>query len=146
MTDTDIAPVVASRRTAPPRLRLARLRDLSLLPVIALLLLIGFIVSPNFLTRGNLFDVLQQCTELSLLVLGEAMVLIAGRMDLSLESTVGVAPVLAVWLVVPAHGGRFAGLGLLPGWSTVPVCLLIGALIGLINGVVATKIKINAFI
>src|SRR5205814_10245246 len=83
---------------------------------------------------------------LSLLVLGEAMVLIAGRMDLSLESTVGVAPVLAVWLVVPAHGGRFAGLGLLPGWSTVPVCLLIGALIGLINGVVATKIKINASI
>ncbi len=146
MTDTDLAPVVAPGRAAPPRLRFARLRDLSLLPVIALLLLIGFIVSPNFLTRGNLTDVLQQCTELSLLVLGEAMILIAGRMDLSLESTVGVAPVLAAWLVIPAHGGRFAGLGVLPTWSTVPLCLLIGALIGLINGLVATKIRINAFI
>src|SRR2546423_15568147 len=132
MTDTDIATAVAPGRTTPPaRLRFARLRDLSLLPVIALLLLIGFIVSPNFLTAGNLTDVLQQCTELSLLVLGEAMILIAGRMDLSLESTVGVAPVLAAWLVIPAHGGRFAGLGVLPTWSTVPLCLLIRALLGL---------------
>jgi simple sugar transport system permease protein len=151
MVDTETSPAAPAvpGRAAPPRgrrLAIARLRDFSLIPVILLLLVVGFIVSPNFLTKGNLIDVLQQCTELSLLVLGEAMILIAGRMDLSLESTVGVAPVLAVWLVVPAHGGRFAGLGLLPGWSTVPLCLLIGALIGLINGLVATKIKINAFI
>src|SRR5256886_2516322 len=149
MTDTDTAPVVVPGRTTPPRgarLRFARLRDLSLLPVIALLLLIGFIVSPNFLTRGNLTDVLQQCTELSLLVLGEAMILIAGRMDLSLESTIGVAPVLAVWLAAPRHGGRFEGLDLLPGWTTVPVCLLAGALIGLVNGLVILRVRINAFI
>src|SRR2546421_2448714 len=148
MQDT-AAPVVVPGRTAPTRGRrlwLARLRDFSLIPVILLLLVVGFIVSPNFLTRGNLIDVLQQCTELSLLVLGEAMILIAGRMDLSLESTIGVAPVIAVWLVAPAHGGRFAGLDLLPGWTTVPVALLVGALIGLINGVVAVKARINAFI
>src|SRR5213080_3134491 len=145
MTDTDLAPVVAPGRAAPPRLRFARLCDLSLLPVIALLLLIGFIVSPNFLTRGNLTDVLQQCTELSLLVLGEAMILIAGRMDLSLESTIGVAPVLAIWLAAPSHGGRFEGLDLLPGWTTVPVCLLAGALIGLVNGLVILRVRINAF-
>jgi len=149
MTDTDTATAVVPGRAAPPRgtqLRLARLRDLSLLPVIGLLLIIGFIVSPNFLTRGNLTDVLQQCTELSLLVLGEAMILIAGRMDLSLESTIGVAPVLAVWLAAPRHGGRFEGLDLLPGWTTVPVCLLAGALIGLVNGLVILRVRINAFI
>ncbi|OLB78788.1 MAG: ATPase [Actinobacteria bacterium 13_2_20CM_2_71_6] len=142
------APALVTDRAPGPRggLRLARLRDLSLLPVIALLLLVGFIVSPNFLTTGNLTDVLQQCTELSLLVLGEAMILIAGRMDLSLESTIGVAPVIAVWLVAPTHGGRFEGLGLLPGWTTVPVCLLVGALIGLVNGIVILKVRINAFI
>src|SRR5881392_237811 len=79
------------RRTGP---KLARLRDLALIPIILLLLLAGFIVSPNFLTVSNLTDVLQQCTELSLLVLAEAMILIAGRMDLSIESTLGVAPVV----------------------------------------------------
>jgi len=148
-TDTERAPVAVPGRVVPPRGRrlvLARLRDFSLIPVILLLLLVGFIVSPNFLTRGNLIDVLQQCTELSLLVLGEAMILIAGRMDLSLESTIGVAPVIAMWLAAPSHGGRFTGLDLLPGWTTVPVCLLVGALIGLINGLVVTKVRINAFI
>jgi simple sugar transport system permease protein len=144
----DLAPVVAPPH--PPArvggLRLARLRDLALIPVILLLLLVGFIVSPNFLTTGNMTDVLQQCTELSLLVLGESMILIAGRMDLSLESTIGVAPVIAIWLVAPANGGRFAGLDLLPGWSAVPVCLLVGALIGAVNGLVILKVRINAFI
>src|SRR4051794_10125480 len=149
MTDTDTVPAVAPGRTTPSRgtrLRFARLRDLSLLPVIVLLLLIGFIVSPNFLTRGNLTDVLQQSTELSLLVLAEALILIAGRMDLSLESTIGVAPVIAVWMVLPAHGGRFNGLGLLPGGFSVPLCLLVGALIGAFNGFLILKLRLNGFI
>jgi simple sugar transport system permease protein len=153
MTDQAVQPTTApatpspSTRTGRSWLWLARLRDFSLIPVILLLLLVGFIVSPNFLTASNLTDVLQQCTELSLLVLAEAMILIAGRMDLSLESTIGVAPVVAIWLVAPTHGGRFEGLGLpLPGWSTIVICLLVGALIGTINGVVILKVRINAFI
>ncbi|GAA5188033.1 ABC transporter permease [Rugosimonospora acidiphila] len=136
-------------RTRPVsgRFAIRRLRDFSLIPVILLLLLVGFIVSPDFLTGSNMLAVLQQCTELSLLVLGETLVLLAGRMDLSLESTIGVAPVLAVWLVLPAHGGRFHGLGTgLPGWTAIPLCLLIGALIGAFNGVVILKVRINAFI
>jgi simple sugar transport system permease protein len=147
MVDSDtVAPAVEEpyRRTGP---KLARLRDLALIPIILLLLLAGFIVSPNFLTASNLTDVLQQCTELSLLVLAEAMILIAGRMDLSLESTIGVAPVIAVWLIAPATGhSRFLGLDLLPGWTAVPMSLLVGALIGLLNAVVILKVRINAFI
>src|SRR5258706_9763254 len=79
------------------RFNVRQLRDFSLIPVILLLLVVGFIISPHFLTTDNMLAVLQQSTELSLLVLGEALVLVAGRMDLSLESTIGVAPVLAVW-------------------------------------------------
>jgi simple sugar transport system permease protein len=126
---------------------LRRLRDFSLIPVIVLLLVVGFIISPNFLTKDNMLAVLQQSTELSLLVLGETLVRIAGRMDLSLESTIGVAPVLAVWLVLPAHGGRFAGLGLgIPQWTAIPICLAAGALIGAFNGLIILKVRINAFI
>jgi simple sugar transport system permease protein len=127
-------------------LDLRRYRDLSLIPVLLVLGLIGFIVSPAFLTSDNLLGVAQQSTELSLLVLAEAMILIAGRMDLSLESTIGVAPVIAVWLVLPASGGRFHGLGLLPSWTAVPVCLLVGALIGAVNGFLILKLRLNGFI
>ena len=64
-----------------------------------MLLVVGSIVDPVFLTRRNLINVLQQQTEISLLVLAEALILIVGRIDLSLESTVGLAPALAVLIV-----------------------------------------------
>lgn len=128
------------------RLHLARWRDLSLVPVILVLGVIGLIVSPVFLTADNLVGVLQQSSELSLLVLGEALILIAGRMDLSLESTIGVAPVIAMWLVFPSQGTRFVGLDALPTWTAIPVCLATGALIGAINGFLMLKLRVNGFI
>jgi simple sugar transport system permease protein len=149
MLDTSPAAVADSPAAARPRPGrwLRRYRDYSLIPVIALLLLLGFIASPNFLTGDNMLAVLQQSTELSVLVLAEALVLIAGQMDLSLESTIGVAPVIAVWLVLPSHGGRFNGLGLgLPGWTALPLCLLVGAAIGALIGALRVKVRLNAFI
>ncbi|MFD7923700.1 ABC transporter permease [Streptomyces sp. NPDC059740] len=125
---------------------MARWRDLSLVPVILVLGVIGFIVSPAFLTGDNLVGVVQQSTELGLLVLGEALVLISGRMDLSLESTIGLAPVVALWLVMPAHGNRFEGLGALPTWTAVPLCLAFGALVGAVNGFLVLKVRVNGFI
>ncbi|MDX3043079.1 ABC transporter permease, partial [Streptomyces caniscabiei] len=108
--------------------------------------LIGFIVSPAFLTADNLIGVAQQSTELSLLVLATALILVAGRMDLSLESTIGVAPVIAVWLVLPTSGGRFNGLGLFAEWMAVPFCLAVGAVIGAVNGFLILKLRLNGFI
>jgi simple sugar transport system permease protein len=140
------APAGPAARASDRRFDLKRYRELSLIPVLLVIGVIGFIASPAFLTSDNLLGVAQQSTELSLLVLAEALILICGRMDLSLESTIGVAPVIAVWLVLPAHGGRFNGLGLLPTWSAIPVCLLVGALIGAFNGFLILKLRLNGFI
>jgi len=144
---TEVRPLAAtSAAPAARRFDLARYRDLSLVPVLLVLGVIGFAVSPAFLTSDNLLGVGQQATELSLLVLAEALILIAGRMDLSLESTIGVAPVIAVWLVLPDHGARFNGLGLFPSWTAIPLCLAVGALIGAINGFLILKLRLNGFI
>ncbi|MET9616537.1 ABC transporter permease [Kitasatospora indigofera] len=145
-TDVRAHSATAVRVPAGRRFQLARFRDLSLVPVLLVLCVIGFAVSPAFLTSDNLLGVGQQATELSLLVLAEALILIAGRMDLSLESTIGVAPVIAVWLVLPDHGARFNGLGLLPTWTAVPLCLLVGAAIGAVNGFLILKLRLNGFI
>lgn len=125
---------------------LGRWRDFSLVPVIFVLGVIGFIVSPAFLTSDNLIGVVQQSTELGLLVLAQALILISGRMDLSLESTIGVAPVIALWLVLPAEGGRFTGIELLPSSTSIFLCLLVGAAIGLFNGFLILKLRVNGFI
>ncbi|SHM07523.1 ABC transporter permease [Streptomyces yunnanensis] len=149
MTETTAPPAADAPPAGPvrrPRIAPGRWRDFSLVPVILLLGVVGFIVSPAFLTGDNLIGVVQQSTELGLLVLGEALVLISGRMDLSLESTIGLAPVVALWLVLPAHGGRFAGLGLLPSWTAVPLCLAVGAAIGAANGFLMLRLRVNGFI
>lgn len=136
----------AQEERARPRIDFARWRDLSLVPVILVLMLIGFIVSPAFLTTENLVGVVQQSTELGLLVLGLALVLICGRMDLSLESTLAVAPSIAMWLVLPAEGDGFHGIGLFPTWLAIPLCLAVGALIGGTNGFLMLKLRVNGFI
>lgn len=127
-----------------PKLSLARFRDLALVPAILLLLVVGFIASPIFLTSGNLLNVVQQQTELGLLVLAEALILIMGKIDLSLESTIGFAPALAVALIVPTSAN---GLGIgLPEWTAIPVCLLVGAIIGAFNGFLVLTLKLSGFV
>jgi simple sugar transport system permease protein len=126
-------------------LRIARLRDLALIPAILVIGAIGVYVSPVFLTRQNLTNVLQQQSEISLVVLGEAMILIAGRLDLSLESTVGLAPGIAVWLVLPKVPGHGQGLQLAGAWS-IPIALAVGVLIGLLNGLLIVRFQLNGFI
>ncbi|MDX2939831.1 ABC transporter permease, partial [Streptomyces ipomoeae] len=53
----------AAAESARRRVDLGRFRELSLIPAILVLGLIGFIVSPAFLTADNLIGVAQQSTE-----------------------------------------------------------------------------------
>ncbi|MDQ7909560.1 ABC transporter permease [Phytohabitans sp. ZYX-F-186] len=135
---------VAPPAAAPRRVRLARFRDLALVPAILLLVVVGAVIDPVFLTKANITNVLQQQTELSLLVLAEAIILIAGKFDLSLESTIGLAPALAVGLVIPVASN---GLGTdLPVALAIPLCLLTGLAIGAFNGLLILRFKLSAFI
>jgi ribose/xylose/arabinose/galactoside ABC-type transport system permease subunit len=126
------------------RIQLGRFRDLTLVPVIVVLLIAGSFVDPVFLTMGNLTNVLQQQSALALVVLAEALILIAGKFDLSLESTVGMAPAVGVMLVIPVAAGGF-GLEL-PGILAIPLCLLVGGLIGAFNGFLILRFQLSAFI
>ncbi|MEU4411449.1 ABC transporter permease [Streptosporangium sp. NPDC023963] len=127
-----------------PRVRLARLRDLALVPAIIAIAVVGQIVHPIFLQPDNLINILQTMSEMSLLVMAQTIVLVAGKMDLSLESTFGLAPGVAAWLTVAVGSG--AGLGLLPGAWAIPVTLAVGVLIGVINALLIVRFGLNGFI
>ncbi|HWC79011.1 MAG TPA: ABC transporter permease [Pseudonocardiaceae bacterium] len=140
----DTAAADALRRPSRTAPRLARLRDFTLVPVIIVLCVVGAFIDPVFLSSANLVNVLQQQTELSLLVLAESVILISGKFDLSLESTVGLAPAIAMTLIIPKAAN---GLGTMwPAWTAVPACLLVGAVIGAFNGLMITKFRLSAFI
>ncbi|MFI9562804.1 ABC transporter permease [Streptomyces rishiriensis] len=140
------APEARAKRTAllGGRIPLARLRDLALVPAIVVIAIVGQIVNPVFLQADNLINVLQTMSEMALLVLAQTMILIVKKMDLSLESTMGLAPGVAAWLVVPVGAGH--GLGLLPGAFAVLVTLAVGALVGVINALLIIRFGLNGFI
>jgi len=120
-------------------------RELALLPAIVLVVILGAVLSPNFLTVNNIVNnVLVTSASLGILVLAETIILISGYFDLSLESTVGLAPMIAVWLVLSTDKGG-SGWGWSP-WVAFGAMFLVGAAVGLFNGFVVAKLNLNAFI
>ena len=130
---------------ARKRLRIFRFSDeLALLQLIAVALVIGTIMHPAFLTPANLINTLQQSSELSVLVLAEALILIVGRFDLSLESIVGLAPMVGAWLVLDA---TLNGSGLmLNSYIAVLMVFVVGVAVGAANGLLVVRLGLNAFI
>lgn len=124
----------------------SRLRDFVLIPPILLILLIGHLTTEQFLSWGILKIPIEQATQIGILVLAQAMVLIIGRMDLSLESTFGLAPAVAVWAVAGIGFAPNVSGAFLPNVLALPVVMLVGALIGLFNAVMIVKGRLNGFI
>jgi len=120
------------------------LREVALLPVLVLLIIVGAIASPAFLTVSNFAGIGQQSSALGVVVVGESLILMIGGMDLSLESTYGLAPMVAAWLIVPV-----SAYGLGTEWNPylgILVLLVVGAVIGLVNGLLIVKGRLNGFI
>ncbi len=118
--------------------------ELALIQLIVLALIAGALLHPAFLTKTNLVNILQQSSELSVLVLAEVIILIVGRFDLSLESIVGVAPMLAAWLVLDSAMNG-AGIMLSP-YLAIVILFAVGLLIGGFNGMLVVRLGLNAFI
>lgn len=113
-------------------------------PVLALLVLVGAIVAPNFATGINLINILEQVSVLGLTTIGLTFVVLIGRLDLSLEGIVGFAPMLAAVCLVPATAGGF-GIEL-PSWMGLVVALGTAGLIGYFNGFMVVRVGLNPFI
>ena len=98
----------------------------------------------NFFQIGIFLNIIKQATFVGVIAIGLAMVLISGHLDLSNESVMAFAAMFSAWLV--ATGGPPA-LGLEINSALILVLTLaIGAAVGLFNGVLVVKVKINAFI
>lgn len=113
-------------------------------PVLLLLIIVGAIVAPRFLTTVNFINILDQVSVLGLTTIGLTFVVLIGRLDLSLEGIVGFAPMLAAVMLVPASAGGF-GLEL-PGWLGIPIALGAAGLIGYFNGFMVVRVGLNPFI
>jgi D-xylose transport system permease protein len=115
-----------------------RYKILALLIAVALIWLFFHIkTDAAFVTPGNLSNLFRQMAITGMLACGMVFVIIAGEIDLSIGSQLGLL------------GGVVAILTVNQGWGTWPAIgavLVLGLLIGAVNGYIVTKMRVPSFI
>lgn len=103
--------------------------------VVAILLVTIFfsIASPNFLTPGNISDILRSISIVTLIALGVTISLTVNGLDLSVGSTAGLATILSASMLVLHRQELLVAL-------LVPI--LASLLVGLVNAFFVVKVKI----
>ncbi len=91
-----------------------------------------------------LINVLEHSSILGILVIGMIFCLLAGRFDLSSESTLGFSAIVGAWLV--STNVHFGSGWLWPPVAVVLLMLAMGAAVGCINSFFIIKLRVNAFI
>jgi ribose transport system permease protein len=92
--------------------------------------------SPHFFTVGNCSAMLLGISFEVIIAIGMTVLLVSGGFDLSVGSTMALS-------------GAVSAMCLVSGWPVVPSILaglLVGAAVGVINGLIIAKIGINPFI
>ncbi|PLR75535.1 ribose ABC transporter permease [Bacillus sp. V3-13] len=103
---------------------------------LAILIFLMSFASDHFLSYTNLMNVLQQSVFVMILAFGMTFVLSTGGIDLSVGSVVGISGGMTAWLLVNDINIVLAIIG----------GLAVGVIIGLVNGLVITKLRISPFI
>jgi ribose transport system permease protein len=112
-------------------------RELTLFAALIIMVVVFAIIDPIYISSGNLLDIVDQSTINGLLAIGITFVIITGGIDLSIGSIMAI--------VIVAMGLLLTSAGMNP-YLAVFVGLIIGALLGALNGLLVTKIKLQPFI
>ncbi len=93
------------------------------------------VIAPRFLTSTNFTAILKQMSLYALPAVGFTLVMLSGKLDLSIGSVVTLGGVVTIGLQ-PEYG-----------W-TISICsaVLAGTVVGLFNGVLVAKVKVDSFI
>ncbi|MFM8745180.1 MAG: ABC transporter permease, partial [Aestuariivirga sp.] len=107
--------------------------------VLAGLCIVVGIINPTFFSLGNAVRMLNTAAIPLVICMGATFIILMGSIDLSVEGTVALCAVAASMLVANDLTGVAIGL-----WS-VPVAIMLGGLLGLLNGFVHVRLKIPSF-
>lgn len=99
--------------------------------------LVSSLISPHFLTEYNAIIIVRSLAFIGIVSMGQAILLILGEIDLSVGTMAGLCGVVGGMLMVQ--------FGIPPIWA-MPLGLMFGMLCGLVNGVIVTKLQLNALV
>jgi ribose transport system permease protein len=116
--------------------------------LLVVVLAIFSLTVPNFFQTGIFINIIESSTMVGVMAIGLAIVIIAGNMDLSVESVAALSA-MVTGILFCSHGIGI-GWSLTPAWLALPLSLLIavavGAAIGALNGLLVVRLKMDAFI
>ncbi|GAA3138122.1 ABC transporter permease [Nonomuraea roseoviolacea] len=112
-------------------------RALPILVVLAGLLAVIAVAQPNFLAPAALLAFVKRAAPLVILAAGQYFVIVSGEYDLSVGSLVTAEVVVAARLL---DGSAEAT------WPVLALLVVLGLLVGLVNGVVTTLLRVPSFI
>ena len=115
---------------------LARTKSMGMFWALILICLIASVISPNFLKASNIVNVIRLVSINGIIAMGMTFVVLTGGVALSVGAFFGVVAVSAAMMFQRN----------VPVILAVPAGLLIGAVLGTINGIGITKGKLAPFI
>src|SRR5213075_2648566 len=120
-----------------PAFKLSRYnRELSAAAAFAVLLLVVAIIAPSFFSAANLRDLMISNAPVLIVAVGMTMVILAGQIDISVGSQFAVCGIAA---------GILAKSGL-PMPAVLLLVVMVGCLLGSINGWIVARLKIPAIV
>src|SRR5690349_15154162 len=105
--------------------------------LVVLIVVFGLLKGDTFLTAFTFQSMMNSRSINALIALAVMIPLASNQYDLSVASTLGIAQVLANGLVTQQG---------LPWQLAAVLCIALGAFVGLANGILVTRAKINSFI
>jgi ribose transport system permease protein len=111
-------------------------REATVLLMLVVVFIVLSVASEFFLTTRNLTNVARQMSVVGIVALGQALVIIGGGIDLSVGSVIGLSAVTAAMLSA-ATGSPLLGIF---------GALAVGTAVGVVNGLLVTRVRINPFI
>lgn len=107
-----------------------------LVVLLAVSIVIGSTLSPYFLSGFNFYALTSNIMEIAIMALPMTLIIIAGEIDLSVASILGLASVVLGLLWQSGH----------PMWFAIAAALLVGLAAGYLNGLLVTKLALPSLV
>lgn len=135
------ASIIEQRPLGKSRASRRRWRTASWAPIVVLFLLCAIIsgINPNFLSLGNFQRIAQAAMIPLVLGIGATFIILMGSIDLSVEGVLTMAAVILSLLTL--NGANDNNLGIV----AIMLVLIVGAIVGLINGLIHVYLRIPSF-
>jgi len=110
------------------------------------IIIVFSLLSPYYFSVGNFLTMASHVAIFGILAVGMLLVILNGGIDLSVGSTLGFSGVIAGFLMQGVQLTTFGVILYPPVWVVAVLVCVLGALVGLVNGVLIAWLKVPAFV